>query len=197
MTGLTTAHLLERMNALLAFKEANPSFNLPWMALIEATDYNNFVPQLKTSGAGRLPQQSGAPAHLNDVELDELHHLLLRLQLLADTAMRENVPLLVDAEQTWFQKTIRFLTIAQMRRYNRERPVIYNTYQHYLKETLPILRQDMATAQKEKFFFGAKVRFINPPRFGFFLFPETFSLYLVLIFLAFIVLVGSWSLHAR
>jgi hypothetical protein len=161
MSGLTSHSLLERMNNLLAYKEANPSFELPWMALVDAKNYKEFVPQLKTSGAARLASPAGAPPHLNEAELDELHKLLLRLELLADAAESGNVPLLVDAEQSWFQKTIRFLTVAQMRRYNRQRPVIYNTYQHYLKETLPILQADIASAEKEKFFFGAKVRLLH------------------------------------
>lgn len=158
MSGLTDHGLLERMNSLLAYKEANPTFNLPWYSLLDGTDYTTFVPQLKTSGASRLPAPAGAPPHLNDAELDELHKFLLRLQRLADAAAQGGVPLLVDAEQSWFQKTIRFLTLAQMRRYNRSRPIIYNTYQHYLKETLPILQEDLATAEKEKYFMGAKVR---------------------------------------
>ena len=48
-------------------------------------------------------------------------------------AVRCGVCMVWDAEQTYLHPAIDLLVLQQMRRFNVDRPVIYNTYQCYLK----------------------------------------------------------------
>lgn len=97
------------------------------------------------------------PNYLNETEINELRSLVSRLERLADAANHYNVSVLVDAEQSYYQKAINFLVLAMSIQYNRERPVFYNTYQMYLKNSLQTLMKDVKTAEKNGFIIGAKI----------------------------------------
>ncbi len=42
---------------------------------------------------------------------------------------------MIDAEHSYFQPAINHACVELQRRYNREEPMIYNTYQCYLKDS--------------------------------------------------------------
>lgn len=94
---------------------------------------------------------------LSDQEISELSKLKDRLTRLADYAKHKNVKIMIDAEQTYFQPAISLITTSLMQRFNRDSPLILNTYQAYLRGTLNVLQADLHLSKLQGFAFGCKL----------------------------------------
>ncbi|XP_031427048.1 proline dehydrogenase 1, mitochondrial [Clupea harengus] len=90
-------------------------------------------------------------------EEEQMKRMLQRLDVLAKHAVENRVRLMVDAEQTYFQPAISRLTLEMQRIFNRENPVIFNTYQCYLKEAFDNVSMDVELSRREGWYFGAKL----------------------------------------
>jgi proline dehydrogenase len=87
----------------------------------------------------------------------QLEILIRRIESLAKLASETKVKITIDAEQTYFQPGIDYLILQLQKKYNREIPIIYNTYQCYLKDSYDRVVIDMKQAKNDKFWLGAKV----------------------------------------
>lgn len=94
---------------------------------------------------------------LTEEEEAQMKRMLQRINTLATEAQRLGVRLMIDAEQTYFQPAIARLTMEMMRKFNVDSPVIFNTYQCYLKQSFNNFVIDLEQARREGFHFGAKV----------------------------------------
>uniref|UniRef100_A0A669FA91 Proline dehydrogenase n=1 Tax=Oreochromis niloticus TaxID=8128 RepID=A0A669FA91_ORENI len=90
-------------------------------------------------------------------EEQQMKRMLQRVDVLAKHALESGVRLMVDAEQTYFQPAISRLTLEMQRTYNREKPVIFNTYQCYLKEAYDNVTMDVELSRREGWHFAAKL----------------------------------------
>uniref|UniRef100_A0A8C7SWS5 Proline dehydrogenase n=1 Tax=Oncorhynchus mykiss TaxID=8022 RepID=A0A8C7SWS5_ONCMY len=90
-------------------------------------------------------------------EEKQMKRMLQRVDVLAKHAVDNGVRLMVDAEQTYFQPAISRLTLEMQRIFNREKPIIFNTYQCYLKEAYDNVSVDMELSRREGWYFGAKL----------------------------------------
>jgi proline dehydrogenase len=85
------------------------------------------VPNLTT---GRIERIITA---LTREEEEMFRNMMRRIHQIARTARDKDVRILIDAEQTYFQPAINRITMELMRKYNKEKAIIFNTYQCYLK----------------------------------------------------------------
>eukprot|EP00389_Voromonas_pontica_P000555 GDKH01000819.1.p1 GENE.GDKH01000819.1~~GDKH01000819.1.p1 ORF type:complete len:400 (-),score=53.28 GDKH01000819.1:25-1224(-) len=98
-----------------------------------------------------------AKATLGPEERKLLFNMRARIHELAELASDLGVSLMIDAEHTYFQPGIDNIATSLMRRHNRDRPVIFGTYQMYLKDGRQRLTQDLERAKEGGYIFAAKI----------------------------------------
>lgn len=80
-----------------------------------------------------------------------------RVEALCDRAHQYGIRLFVDAEESWFQQTIDALADEMMAKYNRERAIVWNTYQLYRHDRLEALQAAHDVATQAGYYLGAKL----------------------------------------
>jgi proline dehydrogenase len=80
-----------------------------------------------------------------------------RIEAICQHAYEKDISLFVDAEESWIQKPLDELTLGLMRKFNREKPIVYNTIQLYLKSRLGYLKEAQSIAKNEGFVYAAKL----------------------------------------
>ena len=64
---------------------------------------------------------------------------------------------MIDGEESWFQSFIDGVAYRMMEKYNKERPVVYNTYQLYRHDMLDRLKRAQIEAEVNGYYLGAKL----------------------------------------
>ncbi|ORY82587.1 FAD-linked oxidoreductase-like protein, partial [Protomyces lactucae-debilis] len=80
-----------------------------------------------------------------------------RLAQIMNHARKQQVRVLIDAEQDALQPAIDDIAVSCARQFNRDTAVCYNTYQLYLKSAPTTLQRHFEQAQREGWLFGAKL----------------------------------------
>ncbi|XP_069788981.1 proline dehydrogenase 1, mitochondrial-like [Narcine bancroftii] len=130
---------------------------------VDLLDWNNLIDnRTKVAKLFVVPNlQTGKvePLLLQFTEEEEMQmkRMLQRMDVLAKKAMEMGVCLMVDAEQTYFQPAISRLTLEMQRKFNKEKPAIFNTYQCYLKDSYDNVTVDVELSRRENWYFGAKL----------------------------------------
>ncbi|CAO3672501.1 unnamed protein product [Umbelopsis ramanniana] len=109
-------------------------------------------------------QQVMMDAGVSNEDLADFKHCIDRLERVCDLAKTKHVKIMVDAEQSYFQRTIDHIAMILQAKYNHRlndddtsMPVVLNTYQMYTKEAQSKLAIDVELARREGFVFGAKL----------------------------------------
>ena len=94
---------------------------------------------------------------LSGDEIQEYEKALERVRRICAAAAESGTAISFDAEETWIQRPIDDFARTMMTIFNREKPVVYNTYQLYLSDRLNALKDAHAEAKNGGYILGAKL----------------------------------------
>lgn len=80
-----------------------------------------------------------------------------RIRTICEAGYKNDVPILIDAEETWIQDPIDRIAYEMMALFNKEKAIVYNTYQMYRTDSLKNLREAYHLATMNNYFLGAKL----------------------------------------
>ncbi|MBK8227708.1 MAG: proline dehydrogenase family protein [Flavobacteriales bacterium] len=91
---------------------------------------------------------------------DDAHEWQLvqgRVERICQAAHDAGIPVLIDAEDSWYQPAIDALATRMMERFNKESAIVFNTIQLYRHDRLAFLKASFAAAEKGDYHLGVKL----------------------------------------
>lgn len=80
-----------------------------------------------------------------------------RVDAICQSAHDAGTRLLIDAEDSWYQDTLDEIVYEAMEKYNKERCVVFNTFQMYRHDMLERLKKAHQKSKEKGYLFGAKL----------------------------------------
>ena len=114
----------------------------------------------KITGISKFSLLEKASIDLNQLsteEASELNKVKNRIDRICSAAKKKNVPVFIDAEETWVQDIIDQWAFEMMLLYNKEKCIVYNTIQMYRHDRLVFLKECNEKAKQSNISYGIKL----------------------------------------
>ena len=147
-------------------KDDEASLEATFKKTMETIDFGNKhrndgipIVVFKPTGFGRFAvfQKVTEGKELTEGEKKEWERIRERFDAACKKAYEYNIPILVDAEESWMQTAADDLVEEMMRKYNKKEPIVYGTLQMYRHDRLPYLKALYERAVKDDFSIGMKI----------------------------------------
>ncbi len=145
-------------------KETEKDFEFTCLEIIHTVERAAGNPKIpfsvfKTTGIARLSilEKKSDAKQLSKEDLVEWETVVKRVDRICATAHQLKVPVFIDAEESWIQPAIDALALEMMNKYNKDRAIVYNTYQLYRKDRYDFLTKNIFEASQNNYFLGAKL----------------------------------------
>lgn len=103
-----------------------------------------------------LLEKLNAKATLTAEEEKEKTKLYSRMDQIAAAAAENHIGLFIDAEESWIQDAVDELTFELMRKYNKQKAVVFATPQMYRHDRLAFSKRALEDAKQHNYILGLK-----------------------------------------
>lgn len=104
-----------------------------------------------------LEEANSGTDHLSEETKKAYDKVVERIDRICHSAWESQVPLFIDAEESWIQDAIDRIVVDMSRKYNKEKAIVYNTLQMYRHDRLSYLHQIVELASTENWYPGFKL----------------------------------------
>jgi proline dehydrogenase len=131
------------------------------LSVIEKSSVNKNIPFVvfKVTGIARftLLERINNDIQLTDEEIDEYERVVFRVDKICNAAYSIDIPVFIDAEETWIQNAIDNISMKMIRKYNLNKALVYNTLQMYRHDRLLYLEEIIGDARRNSYKIGLKL----------------------------------------
>jgi len=145
-------------------KESEVDFDSAKNKILKIIDFANEIDAIpiavfKPTGLGRfsLYEKISRKEALSDKENEEWKRVINRFDEVCRKAKENDIAVLIDGEESWMQDAADGLVTSMMKKFNTEKPIVYNTLQMYRHDRLAFLEQEHKKAMKDNYFLGYKL----------------------------------------
>ncbi|MBK8564563.1 MAG: proline dehydrogenase family protein [Saprospiraceae bacterium] len=145
-------------------KESEEDFNRTMNENLRAIDFGSRLPSVpvistKITGLARfgLLEKISSSPNISPEDKGEFKNVLKRVDAICHHAAQVGMSVFIDAEETWIQPAIDLLASRMMKRYNKEKVVVFNTFQMYRTDRLAFLMESFDLAKQHGYLLGAKL----------------------------------------
>ena len=145
-------------------KEDEEHFDDALKIILEVVEFAKDNPAIpfavfKPTGFGRIDlfEKVGLKQELTQDEIMEWSRVVARFDQVCKKAHQYDLFVLVDAEESWMQGAADDLCAEMMKKYNREKAIVFNTLQLYRHDRLDYLKRLHEQAKQDGFHIGMKL----------------------------------------
>ena len=104
-----------------------------------------------------LLEKVGCKKELFKHETEEWEKVGGRVEYLCEYAHSIGQPIFIDAEESWIQDAIDCMADEMMARFNKKKPIVFNTIQLYRTDRLEFLKESHKKAKEKKYILAVKL----------------------------------------
>ena len=104
-----------------------------------------------------LEKANSLENELTESEKKSYLGIIQRVERICSKAHENNVPVFIDAEETWIQDSIDRIALSMIRKFNKEKAIVFNTLQMYRHDRIAFLNNIISETRQGNYHYGIKL----------------------------------------